>query len=470
MRFFSYVFLIFFSSIYIANANEEKTFIVSIKTRAVFSAYSSTGVSFGTGFVIDAKKGLIVTNKHVARPTDVVTEWIITLHDGSEVKAQLMYSDPWHDFSFLKVPPDALKNVKNPHLNTHTEPYENVVIIGKNENKHFSRQTGTIASLYEVEGYLHQQAIRINLNAQGGASGSPVLNKNGEVIALLFASNGFTSAYALPISYIKDAFAFISKGEKPPRFGLGCLINYQSLDEFVRFNNFPAAEATSYRKTYPNARNRALCVKSVLVNTPAEKKLHVGDIITHVDGHSIGPSLYELESIVNKKAQNNSTIHLTLIRNGKKEDVQINGYDLYKPTIKRIVFFAGATFFEMDDFIKSKTDCTSEKVFLCQALPSSSFIEKMPIYPGTNAMLVSIKSINGQAINNLDELITAAEKAIKKTYFPVIYKNYGLSFGYDREPSFQRADQLAEITYSAYDGPLQIFEFDQNQGQWQIIK
>lgn len=448
-------------------ADKQSDFVVSIKTRAVFSAYSPTGVSFGTGFIIDTHKGIIVTNKHVARPTDVVTEWTITLHDGREVHADLIYSDPWHDFSFLRIKHESsTKDIQSPKLNTAVKVEDEIVIIGKNENKHFSRQTGTIASLYENAGHLQQQSIRINLNAQGGASGSPVLNKKGEVIGLLFASNGFTSAFALPIAYIQDAFKYVVEGKKPPRLALGCLIDYQSLDEFVRFNNFPNDIATTYRKKYPDARNRALCVRDVLVNTPAEGKILVGDIITQINDTVVGPSLYDLEKAIDRSKGSELTVHL--IRNGKPLRVKVGSYDLYHLTIKRIVFFNGGTFFEMDDYIKSKTGCTSEKVFVCQALPSSSFIEMFPVYPGTNSMLVAIAKVNGQEISSLDDLIKAAGPAMQKQYFPVVYKNYGLSFGYDRDPSFNRSPQLAEITYSQYDGIMRVFKFDETQGQWKL--
>ena len=59
--------------------------------------------SLGSGFVIDAKEGLIVTNNHVIDGAD---EIIINFHDGSKLKVdKVIGRDPKTDLALLKVTP-----------------------------------------------------------------------------------------------------------------------------------------------------------------------------------------------------------------------------------------------------------------------------------------------------------------------------------------------------------------------------
>ena len=50
------------------------------------------------GFVVDARRGLILTNAHVVRPGPVVATAIFANHEEADVHA--VYSDPEHDFGY----------------------------------------------------------------------------------------------------------------------------------------------------------------------------------------------------------------------------------------------------------------------------------------------------------------------------------------------------------------------------------
>lgn len=56
--------------------------------------------SEASGFIVDAEKGIILTNRHVACAGPFVGEAIC--HDHEEVDVFPIYRDPVHDFGFLK--------------------------------------------------------------------------------------------------------------------------------------------------------------------------------------------------------------------------------------------------------------------------------------------------------------------------------------------------------------------------------
>ncbi len=81
--------------------------VVSIRvdsTRAFDTEWNSS--SQATGFVVDAKRGLILTNRHVVTPGPVVAEAIFL--NNEEVRLTPVYRDPVHDFGFFRYDPADL--------------------------------------------------------------------------------------------------------------------------------------------------------------------------------------------------------------------------------------------------------------------------------------------------------------------------------------------------------------------------
>ena len=65
--------------------------------------------SVGSGVIINAAKGYVLTNSHVVAKAD---EIIITLTDRRQLKAELVGHDPGTDVAVLKVNPDSLTALK----------------------------------------------------------------------------------------------------------------------------------------------------------------------------------------------------------------------------------------------------------------------------------------------------------------------------------------------------------------------
>lgn len=467
---------LFYCASVVANADPKllaklQPYVVSIKARSVVSAYGETTVSCGSGFIADVKNGYVFTNAHVANSNKVVVEYLATTATGREVHVKLIYSDPSADiaifkgdFSSLDLKEDLKLSSENVTVGT------NVLIIGKNENRHFSTQTGIVANPNEIEGHLPQHAMRISLNMQGGGSGSLVFDvRLHRVIGIIFASNMATSAFALPISYGLDILKCIKEGREPKRFGLGAIIEYLSLDDLVKYYGFFAEDAEKYTKKYPEAFHRTLRISSILPDSPAEDVLEVGDVIVAINGEELGPNLYKFDSEVTKSGMADEKVKLDVVRFGKKIKVELPAYDMTKRSVKRVIVFGGATFFEADDVVVMRSGLKGKnRVMVTNARVGSAFIEKLPMFPGSNQALVCIEKLGDYSIETLDDLAKAIPGLMKMSRFTVTFRNYAIKVGYDEKVVFNQTRQVEEIALFEQDGLADDFKFDNQTHQWAV--
>ena len=194
---------ILFNVVFVLNAHAEisNDLIYNLKASIVKvrSVNQAGGKSLGTGVVVAENQ--IATNCHVI--ADSVGIDIHAMGDGYQPDA--LQADWKHDicilnFQFLPLRPAKLGNSEN--LN-----YEDAIFsIGFPGGVPKPLTTfGSIKALYPLD---NSQVIRTSNSFQLGASGSPVFNENGEVIALsTFKSPGRSNAffYNLPVNWVKEA-------------------------------------------------------------------------------------------------------------------------------------------------------------------------------------------------------------------------------------------------------------------------
>lgn len=63
--------------------------------------------TYATGFIVDAARGVILTNRHVHFPGPVTAEAILL--NREEISVQPHYADPVHDFAFFTFDPAAVQ-------------------------------------------------------------------------------------------------------------------------------------------------------------------------------------------------------------------------------------------------------------------------------------------------------------------------------------------------------------------------
>jgi S1-C subfamily serine protease len=176
--------------------------IVTINSRVPVSAYQNTGSWSGTGFIVDGKKGFLVTNSHVVGRVSVGT-YFITFHNGQQAEAKVVYYDQYADFAVMQINPEEFPAEFEIVEFTNEIPTlgSDVFIVGNTEGQGFSFHNGYLSDLYEINGEMPQGSYVINTNSTGGASGSPVLNVENKAIGVLYGG-GKTHALALKGEYV----------------------------------------------------------------------------------------------------------------------------------------------------------------------------------------------------------------------------------------------------------------------------
>lgn len=173
----------------------------------------SIGDRKGTGFNI-APNGLIITNQHV---TDDDKAGIIQFLNGKTYLADVIVSDSEIDISILKIR-DKANNLPTLQLETEIayEEGDPIHVIGNPLGFYRIATEGTVLGLTPSESP-QLPMLMIQAPIHNGNSGSPVINKKGEVIAVVYAT---TTA---------------SQGDQSTTVGLAIRIEYLEKYEKIMF-------------------------------------------------------------------------------------------------------------------------------------------------------------------------------------------------------------------------------------------
>lgn len=323
--------------------------IVTIRVDAVRSFDTARNSSAqATGFVVDAKRGIILTNRHVVQAGPVTAEALFINREEIELKP--IYRDPVHDFGFFQYDPDALKFVKPKSLPI--KPKEAIVgreirVVGNDAGEQLSILAGTLArtdrrapyygrgKYNDFNTFYYQSASGVS----GGSSGSPVIDINGNVIALnAGGSVKASSSFFLPLQRVKRALKLIQKNKPVTRGTLQTTFDYRPYDELRRLGLRAKMEA-KLRKI--NHGVGLMVVRRSLPGTQAFNLLKAGDII--VKGGALNEKLKwlrrfdELEALLDSNV--NKKINLQVERNGNAVEIKIAVDDLHALTPDRYITF-----------------------------------------------------------------------------------------------------------------------------------
>ncbi len=233
--------------------------------------------SAGSGVIIDAERGYILTNHHVVGDADTIK---ITLIDGSEHDAEIVGSDPQTDIAVIKVEADGLTDMPIGDSDG-ARVGDFVIAIGNPFGLGHTVTSGIISALGRTgisrDGY--EDFIQTDASINPGNSGGALVNMNGELIginsAIISRSGGNVGiGFAVPTEIASSIMNQILDFGEIRRGLLG--VNIQTIDA-------DAAEAFG-----TNVEAGAI-ITAVQNSSAAEKAgLTVGDIIVEVNDESVG--------------------------------------------------------------------------------------------------------------------------------------------------------------------------------------
>ncbi|WP_295403068.1 DegQ family serine endoprotease [uncultured Thiocystis sp.] len=138
--------------------------------------------SLGSGIIVDAKRGLVLTNHHVIAKASEIG---VGLHDGRTIDAELIGADPATDVAVLRIPAKDLAALSFADSDA-LRVGDFVVAIGNPFGLSQTVTSGIVSGLGRtglgIEGY--ESFIQTDASINPGNSGGPLVNLRGELVGM----------------------------------------------------------------------------------------------------------------------------------------------------------------------------------------------------------------------------------------------------------------------------------------------
>ena len=271
--------------------------------------YFSRGI--GSGVIVDAEKGYILTNWHVVDSADKVE---VVLSDNRRLPAEWVRTDEPTDLAVIKVKPDRLIDAPLGDSDK-MEVGDWVLAFGAPEGLSQTVTSGIISAKGRTTNRgdtSYQSFLQTDAAINHGNSGGPLVNMRGEVIGINSAIISRTGGnegigFTIPSNMVRNVMEQLIEKGKVTRGYLG--VRIQDVDEkLAKSFRLPGTEGA--------------LVSQVADGTPAAKAgLKVGDFIVAVNGKNI-KNVNELRNIV-AHLDPTKAYPLRVYRDGKEITVNV---------------------------------------------------------------------------------------------------------------------------------------------------
>lgn len=359
--------------------------------------------SLGSGVIVDADKGYILTNNHVIDDADDIQ---VSLRDGRSFTAKLIGTDEGTDVAVIQIKADNLSELHMAQSKS-MRVGDFVVAVGNPFGLGQTVTSGIVSALgrTNIQGMGYQNFIQTDASINPGNSGGALINLRGDLVGIntaIYSPSGGNVGigFAIPVTLAKRIMNQLITYGQVRRGSLG--IEVQDI-------------TANLARAFNLEKNSGVIITDVEIDSPAQVAgLQAGDIITKLNTNSIRnqhdfenqEGLFEL----------NTSITIDYLRNDKpyKTSTTINTFDRKEIAGKELhKQLTGAHFINLPSRLKNDY----QGVLIDEITPNSR---------AWNQGLRTgdlITTTNKKPISNLKQFKTIIDNSYKSPVLNV-YRNY----------------------------------------------
>jgi len=273
--------------------------------------------SLGSGFIVDAQNGYIITNNHVVKDAEEVR---VTFHDDATIEAEVLGRDEKTDLAVLKVKTDHPMVAVEFGDSDKMRVGDWIVAIGNPFGLGGTVTAGIVsAQQRDINAGPYDDFIQTDASINRGNSGGPMFDVTGKVIGIntaIFSPSGGSVGigFAIPSNLAKPVIDQLVEFGRTRRGWLG--VRIQTVTDEI-------AESLGLKEA------RGALIASVTETGPAEVAgIKAGDIVIEFDGKPI-KDMRDLPRMVAETAIG-KTVELTYWRDSKEHKAKVMVGELEK--------------------------------------------------------------------------------------------------------------------------------------------
>ncbi|MCK6739528.1 serine endoprotease DegP [Enterobacter bugandensis] len=294
-------------------------------------------MALGSGVIIDAAKGYVVTNNHVVDNASTIK---VQLSDGRKFDAKVVGKDPRSDIALIQIQdPKNLTAIKIADSDA-LRVGDYTVAIGNPFGLGETVTSGIVSALgrsgLNAENY--ENFIQTDAAINRGNSGGALVNLNGELIGIntaILAPDGgnIGIGFAIPSNMVKNLTAQMVQYGQVKRGELG-IMGTELNSELAKAMKVDAQRGAFVSQVMPNS-------------SAAKAGIKAGDVITSLNGKPIS-SFAALRAEVGSMPIG-SKVTLGLLRDGKPVNVSLELQQSSQNQVDSSIIFSGIEGAEMSN-------------------------------------------------------------------------------------------------------------------------